>query len=467
MLAAPQQQESTMAYVRTKGNQVLIVHGARAPETGAVEQQTLFTFYTKAEIEAALGEHRDLFRHLVEDADASLRLNWEEIDKGLRAHLDHVPDIPPSGQNAAGVELRSALVEVTRVVWELEPQDLQSAKQLVDENRTEITLLVERLQWLLQSPPPSSAFTHDTPSLWRQAAKARSVPLHGWEQLDDLWNKCKYKEVEALAGLLSEAFPIFADGHNYLGLASMERGDLAAALARFQEAEVVGRKQFPRRIAKSRYWSDHDTRPFLRAIMHQVAVHNRMGEYEKALGLCDRLEREHGQDITAEALRVPVLLNDHQWQEALRVAERLVGIYPENHFLVAFAALELHNRANALEHFVRGGLELPATAALLLGVPLPKGMVEDPRDHNHGVALHRETKTYRASYGRSLQFFRKLWLQPIVRAAVQEADDVRQKWRLDRTCDRKWFDEMKRLQTMEHAREVAAKTEVDQDWSLA
>ncbi len=456
-----------MAYVRTKGKQVLLVHGARVPETGAVEQRTLFTFYTKAEIEAALGEHRDLFRHLVEHSRPALRLDWGAIDNGLRDHLPHVTDSSPSGQNAAAVELRGALVELTRVVWELEPQDLQSAKQLVDDNRGGIALLAERLQWLLQATAPSSSeFTRDTPSLWRQAAKARTVPLHGWEQLDDLWNQCEYTEVEALAGLLSEAFPMFADGRNYLGLATMERGDLVAALARFQEAEVVGRKQFSRRIAKSRYWSDHDTRPFLRAIMHQVAVHNRMGAYENALGLCDRLERDYGQDITAEALRVPVMLNDRQWQEALRMAERLVGIYPENHFLVAFAAMELRDRTKTLEHFIRGALELPATAALLLGVPLPKGMVEDARDHNHGVALLRETKAYRASSGKSLQFFRDLWSQPVVRAAVQETDEVRQKWRSDRSGDRTWFDEMHRLQTIEHAREVAAKVKSAPNWSL-
>ena len=467
MLSASRQWESDMAYVRTKGNQVLLVHGARSAETRGVEQQTLFTFYTKAEIEAAIGEHREMFRHLVEAANPTLRLDWAAIENGLRSHLDQVPDIPASRQNEAAVELRRALVELTRVVWELEPQELQSANQLVDDNRGEISLLVERLQWLLHAPPPaSSEFTRDTPSLWRQAAKARSVPLHGWEQLDDLWNRRKYTEVGALAGLLSEAFPMFADGHNYLGLAAMERGDLTAALANFQSAQVAGRKQFPRRIAKSRYWSDHDTRPFLRAIMHEVAVHNRLGEYKKALDLCDRLERDFGQDITAEALRVPVLLNDRQWQEASRMAERLVGIYPENHFLVAFAALEVRDPTKSVEHFVRGALELPAAAGLVIGVPLPKGMIEDARDHNHGVALLRETKAYRAAHGKSVQFFRDLWSQPVVRAAVLEADEVRQKWRADRSGDRKWFDETHRLQTMEHAREVASKLKFGHSWAL-
>jgi hypothetical protein len=108
------------------------------------------------------------------------------------------------------------------------------------------------------------------------------------------------------------------------------------------------------------------------------------------------------------------------------------------------------------EHFVRGALELPASAALLLGVRLHKGMVEDPRDHNHGVALLRETKAYRAVHGKSVQVLRQLWKHPAVQAAVGEADDVRQKWHADRSGDRTWFDRMHELQTMEHAREVVA-----------
>ncbi len=162
-----------------------------------------------------------------------------------------------------------------------------------------------------------------------------------------------------------------------------------------------------------------------------------------------------------------MLLNDRQWQTALRMAERLVGIYPKNHFLVAFSALELRDQTKAVEHFVRGVLEPPAAGALLLGLHLPKGMVEEARDHNHGVALLRETKEYRTSRGKSLQFFRQIWSQPVVRAAVQEADEVRQKWRLERSSDRKWFDETHRLQTIEHAREVAAKLRVDENWGLA
>jgi tetratricopeptide (TPR) repeat protein len=445
-----------MAYVRTKGNQVLVVHGVRTD--GGVEQQTLFTFYTKAEIEAAIGEHHQLFRHMLESGHPTIRIDWEGLVEGLRAHLEHVPDAAPSHENAAAAELRSALVELTRVIWELDPQELGSAMQLVDDNRTEIRLLTDKLQSLLKAtPPPDSKFTRDTPSLWRQAAKSRNVPLRGWEDLDNLWDGTKYAEVKALGGLLSGAFPMFADARNYLGLAAMERGEFAAALAHFRDAEDVGRKQFPRRIAKSRYWSDHATRPFLRAIMHQVSAHNRLGEYDTALALCDRLTRDYGQDISADDLRVPVLLNAGSWAEAARVADSLVGLYPVNHFPLALAYWELGERTKAHEHFVCGAVQLPATGALLVGGSVPKGIANDPRDYNTGVSLLRHMWAYRQRHKKSLQAFRPLWLHPAVKAAIHEADEAEQKRCAERGADRTWYAERMRLRTIENARDVVGR----------
>ncbi len=452
-----------MPFVRIKGNQVLLVHGARNPDTGAVEQETLFTFYTKAEIEAATGEHRQLFQGLLKQNHPAQHFDWGAVDAALRAHIDHVPDAAPSQQNTAALELRRALVDIVRVTWELDPTDLFSAHELVAAQKQEIGLIVEQLQWLLRAPPPAdSEFNRDTPSLWRQAAKARAVPLSGWEQLDDLWDHCKYDEVQALAGLLAEAFPMFADAHNYLGLVAMEQGNLAGALQHFLDAEAVGRKQFPRRIAKSRYWSDHSTRPFLRALMHQVAAHNRLGAYANALEVCDRLERDYGQAITAETLRVPVLLNDGQWQQAAHFAQTVVGIYPENHFLIALAMLELRQLSRAHEHFVCGALQLPATAALLLGVRLPKTVVEEPRDHNHGVALLRQLRPYLGSHRKSLQVLKSLWLQPVVQGALQEAEQARLNWRAERGSDRTWYDLEQKSKTLEHARAVLARGGVGQ-----
>ena len=44
-----------MAYVRRRGNQVAVVHGEREPNTRAVQQQILFTLYSRPEALEALG----------------------------------------------------------------------------------------------------------------------------------------------------------------------------------------------------------------------------------------------------------------------------------------------------------------------------------------------------------------------------------------------------------------------------
>src|SRR5688572_3841516 len=47
--------EHNMAYVRKRGRQLALVHGARDPATGKVEQQIIFTIYSKAEALEVLG----------------------------------------------------------------------------------------------------------------------------------------------------------------------------------------------------------------------------------------------------------------------------------------------------------------------------------------------------------------------------------------------------------------------------
>ena len=60
-----------MAYLRRRGNQLAIVHGEREPGTGKVQQQILFTLYSKAEAREALGRGQEpqgaeRFRRLLE-----------------------------------------------------------------------------------------------------------------------------------------------------------------------------------------------------------------------------------------------------------------------------------------------------------------------------------------------------------------------------------------------------------------
>lgn len=445
-----------MAYIRIKGNQVLLVHGIRNPDTGAVEQQTLFTFYTKGEIEAAIGEYHSLFRDLVSAEHPRVRFDWAAIDLGLRQHLDRVPDASPAHHNSATVELRRALVELTRVVWELDPHQMQSAAQLVDDHRAAIALVAARLQELLRTVANPAHADRDSPSLWRQAAKSRHQPLEGWEELDDLWEEGKYQEVEDLAGLLVEAFPMFTDGHNYLGRVALENGDFKGALRHFIQAEAVGRQQFPSKIAKSHYWQDMKTRPFLRAVMLQVAVHNRLADYEAALALCDRLEGEFGQEINANQLRIPMLLNTGEWARAAKVSVGLTGLYPSDHLPAALAYWELDQRQLAREHFASAALQLPRTAALFVAADLPDGVNPDWRDHNEMVALLRELGPYRATHRRTFKALLAWFQHPKLQAAVLAAEEVRKAWKEDRASNAGLYHQLQRLSTMEHAREVVA-----------
>ena len=143
------------------------------------------------------------------------------------------------------------------------------------------------------------------------------------------------------------------------------------------------------------------------------------------------------------------------------MAQRLVGIYPEHHFLLAFASLELGGLVMAREHFVCGALQLPATGALLLKARLPKGIVEDSRDHNDGVGLLRDLRPYLSSHAKSLKTLRQLWSHPVFEEAIVEAELARQNWRANRSADRTWFDEVTKMRTFEYARTVSDRIEAD------
>lgn len=453
-----------MAYIRTKGKQLLLVHGIRNAETSAVEQQTLFTFYTRAEVEAALGQHQKLFRDLVELAQPTLRFDWPTIDETLKANLAHLPNSSPEKSNTAAIEFEQALVEFARVTWELNPYDLDSAAQLIQRHKLQLTLIGQRLQHLLQAKPRQvSEYSADTPSLWHQAARTRQLPLNGWEQLDELWDRGQYAQAEALAGLLVAAFPQFADGHNYQGLAAMERDDFAAALAHFQRAESVGRKQFPAKIAKSEYWSNHDTRPFLRALMHQVSVYNRMELYDKALEFCDRLQHRYAQDIFGEALRVPVLLNAGDWPQAARYALNLRIIYPENALLFALAAYQMGDLADAEAHFILAAQMQPSAAEILFGGRLPKGLPSDAHDHNNGVAMYRELKAYRRQHPKTMKFFKTLMNHARLQSAMLASDAAKRALRSDRSLDDAAFERVKTMETLDYAKMIAAQIHADGD----
>lgn len=220
---------------------------------------------------------------------------------------------------------------------------------------------------------------------------------------------------------MTECWPNFADGFIYLGLIAMERGELDVAVERFDEAIRVGRTLFPRRIGKSRYWSDHDTRPYIRALVCKAQVLNRTGAYEKALQICDVLENECGQDLTAAAERSAICLNSGQLEQARAAARHVHRIYKEENFVFALASFEAGATDDAVVHFLHAALVFPCAARMLTvgrraREPLKEG---EARAYEVGCDLLSELRPYLSGPGRAAkQFFKRLLTNPSVAALL-------------------------------------------------
>ncbi len=448
-----------MAYVRMKGNQVAVVHGQRDPETKKVDQQTLFTLYSKAEGRAALGDERQVFQMLLEQEHPRIKFDWKKIEGGIREHLDRLPDIYPYQQERLEGRFRQALCGFAKELLLADPQSLISSARLIQSQRHELEYLRDIIHWRLElSDQEDNQWNKDTPFYWRTLARRREVPPDEWEKLGELFAKGLHDEVEALAGMLVECWPNFARGHNYLGLVDIERGDLEEAVVHFEMAEQVGRTLFPKRIRRERYWSDHDTRPYIRAIIWQAQARNRLGQADEALRLCDRLERECGQEITAATERIPPLLNSGRWEAAAEAATVVHRIYPQENFCLAFALFELGQRREALVHFLHATIRFPRSARMLTGARKggPPKTSDDVRDHNAGVGFLRDLDLYLGARSRMTRaFFKRLVVHDEVARLVAQAQEARRRWHEDRSGDRTWFERMNRIESIEFARQEA------------
>lgn len=318
-----------MAFVRRKGNQLAVVHGVRDPETQQVEQRTLFTLYSKAEALAAVGEQAWQFRQILENDHPGLRFDFDRLTIEIRECLHHLPDLYSYQKERLEGGFRSALCGFAKELMVADPQMLVASARLLQANRYELTFLRDLIDWRLKTcDTAENEWNQDNPFYWRTAGLRRNVPGDEWEKLSDLFANGQYDETEALARLLIECWPNFAEGFNYLGLVALERDDYVGATSHFDQAIQVGRTLFPKRIQKDLWWSDHDTRPYIRAITYKAQALNRAGDYPGAQVLCDRLEKECFQDITAATMRIPIYLNSQRWEEAKAAASYVRGGQP-------------------------------------------------------------------------------------------------------------------------------------------
>jgi tetratricopeptide (TPR) repeat protein len=101
----------------------------------------------------------------------------------------------------------------------------------------------------------------DNPFYRRFALQGRDVPPDTEEHAAGLYERREHQRAAAVFRLLVDCFDGYAEGYNYLGLIALSQRQLDEAIEHFRKTIELGRKRFPARIGKKRYWSDHATRP--------------------------------------------------------------------------------------------------------------------------------------------------------------------------------------------------------------
>lgn len=458
-----------MAYVRQRGNQLAIVRGERDAETGKVEQQSLFTIYSRAEAREILGEGsaggERRFQSLLESHCPGIRFDWAAIQGAIRDKLEVLPETYEYEAARLHGGFRGDLCAFLRQLAFADPQWLYPAAQLIKGHRRELLFLKELIDWRLHTcEQEEDRWNRDDRFFWRFTLRRRGVPPEIEEMAAGLYQKRRLEDAEAVFRLLVESFPGYAEGHNYLGLIALDRDDLQTAEAELRRAIELGRGLFPRRIAKKEYWVRLETRPYMRGLRNLCLVLNRAGRYEEALSLCDRLEQECGDEVTADAHRASILLNTGRWEEALGAAHSLHQAFPEESLTAALAAYELGRRDEARWRFLHGALNRPRAASMLLGLSTPpfqdRGIVE-VSDHNRGVSLRQDLRGYLGG-GRAgaTRFFRGLLRHPTVLALLGEKQAAVERWSGPHEPEAEWraaYDRMQLMGTPEFAREQAGR----------
>jgi len=454
-----------MAYVRTHGNQIAIVHGERDPETRKVQQRVLFSLYSRPEAIAALGRDGESgwdLGQMLEVYYPTVRFDWEKIRQGIEERMDSLPESYPYSTGQVLGRFRDDLVAFVRQLEVADPQSVYSAAQLLSGQRRELEYVRELIDWRLKlCDQDESEWNADNEFFWRHRLQGGDIPPDAMERIAGLWERRELDQLGALARLYIECFADYADGHHYLGLVALERDDPKAAIDHFEDARIIGRKLFPRRMAKKWYWRDHSTRPYMRALRSLTIASNRARAYHDALDLCDLQETECGDLDAATTFRSVIFLNMGRWEEAKDAALRLVRIWPEHSLVAAFAWRELGDLGEAAACFLHGALNLPRTANMLLELPVAgPTSYADARDHNIGISQCADLDAFlQLQPHASREFFLKILHEPSVVELLDELADVRQRWQETRTDPelRDAFERLHEMETVEFARSQAVR----------
>ena len=445
-----------------------IVHGEREPNTGAVQQRILFTLYSRPEALETLGRGTkgggDRFRHLLEEQHPDLKFNWKKIRRTIQEHLDVLPDHYEYRSQRLRARFRDDLCTFTRQLILADPQDLQSAADVIQEHRHELEYLADLIAWRLKLRDHApSEWNADNLFYWRFALQGRDVPPDTEEHAAGLYERGEYERATVVFRLLVDCFDGYAEGYNYLGLIALAQRKLDEAIEHFTKTIELGRKRFPPRIGKKRYWSDHATRPYMRGLQNLALTLNEAGRFPEALAICDRLADECGDEIAATWHRAAIYLNIRQWARAAGAAQQTIGLDPAGGFLAAFAHFELGQRDKALGAFLHAALNQPRAARLLAGEKTRgKPTVtsrDEAEDHNTGVSLLRGLRAYLDRQSRiSRRFFRDVIRDAHVMRLLDESAAVVRRWHEQhQTGEREAFDRMQRMRSREFAEAEAGK----------
>jgi tetratricopeptide (TPR) repeat protein len=171
-----------------------------------------------------------------------------------------------------------------------DPQYLATSAKVLQDHRRELAFLADLIKWRLElCDREQNEWTADDEFCWKFALRGwgRHVPPEIEEQAADLYNRHDYDQAAAIFQLLIDCFDGYAEGYNYLGLIALARNDQRAAIAHFEKTIELGRKLFPAKIARKRYWSDHDTRPYMRGLRNLTLALVEGGRFDDALRICD------------------------------------------------------------------------------------------------------------------------------------------------------------------------------------
>jgi len=444
-----------MAYVRRRGNQLALVRGTRNPETKKVEQEILFTLYSKGEALAAIGKGAGggafRFQSLVEHAHPDVRFDWKAIFRAIDEHLDVLPETYDYRPARLRSGFRRDLLAFARQVVLTDPLDGSAARQLVDEHREALEYVRELIDRRLGAPPQvENEWTADNAWFWRFASTPAEVPADVEEHAAGLFERHEYRRAASAFHVLTEAFPDYAEGHNYLGLIALDQQRVEEAVTHFERTIEVGRRLLPRRVPRSGWWSDHRTRPYMRGLRNLALALVQAKRYDEALAACDRLATECDDAITAAAHRATAYLDVGRWREALGAALYVHQLSPSDSLLGAFAAFELGREDEARALFLHAVLNKPRTVGRLLGGRFTRPSDRDEAvDHNDGLQLARTLDDFlRKRRLGSRRFFARLWEHPMVKDLREELALVTARWRADRKGkDRAAFERMEQLRS--------------------